>query len=70
VVTNGDVRVQARGWQFTAAARELAELGRAVRMADAPPADQPALGGLMLGQRRHRTRPLRPAGARVRWPTT
>ena len=50
-VTNGDVRVQARGWQFAAAAAELAELGRAVRLSDAPPADAGMLGGLMLGQR-------------------
>ncbi len=50
LVTNDDVRAQTRAWQFPAAARELADLGVRAELTGAPPQDQPALGGLMLGQ--------------------
>ena len=50
-VTNGDVRVQARAWQFADAAHELQQLGVAVQRTDEPPRQAGDLGGLMLGQR-------------------
>lgn len=50
-VTNGDVRVQARAWQFATAAAELEQLGVPVRRTGEPPRQAGALGGLMLGQR-------------------